>query len=305
MKKGDSKGYYAILGVTPSATAAEIKNAYRAKAQKLHPDKNPTKDTTRDFQHLQEAFNTLKNPKLRTQYDSFYPHFQEREPRSHHRPQAQRPHTTNSHSHPISEEPIICSRCATVSAQPRYVIFFAVKSFLIMGAKTPLEGIFCSKCACLISLKASLVTWVFGWWGLFPWGIIWSAQALFTNLLGGIRPPDINARILGQQASYFKGLGKLKLAKAILRTALEEAEKFQSNPNWFYQGGTYFSGDQTLDDYFESFNNFYENLKKLDTSIAFKNFRRLKNPWGLFNNVFIIQLIMIIISFTLILDLFR
>ena len=300
MKKGDSKGYYAILGIQPSATAAEIKSAYRAKAQKLHPDKNPTKDTTRDFQLLQEAFNTLKNPKLRVQYDSLSPHFQERESRP-----KQRSYTASSHYHPVSEEPIICSRCTSVSAQPRYVIFFEVKSFLAMGTKHPLEGIFCSKCACLISLKASLVTWLFGWWGVFPWGIVWSVQALLTNLWGGIRPPDINARILGQQALYFKRLGKLKLAKAILGTALEEAEKFQSNPYLFYQGGTYFSGDQTLEDYFESFKIFYEDLIKLDASIAFKDFRKLKNPWGLFNSVFLIQLVMIIFFLMLILDFLR
>jgi hypothetical protein len=299
MKKGDSKGYYALLGVTPSATAAEIKKAYRAKAQKLHPDKNRDKNTTREFQRLQEAFTILKDPKLRAQYDSLNPHFQEQEPRSRQRTRASASH------HPISGEPIRCSKCGSLSAQPRYVIFFEVKSFLSISAKTPLEGIFCSKCACLVSLKASLITWIFGWWGFFPWGIIWSVQALLTNLLGGTRPPDINARILGQQASYFKSLGKLELAKAILRTALEEAEKFQSNPHLFYQGGTYFPGNQTLDDYLESFNNFYEDLKKLDASINFKNFKKLKNPWGLFNNVFIIQLVMVILFLTILLDFFR
>lgn len=117
MKKGDSKGYYEILGVSPSATMAEIKKAYREKARELHPDKNPTRDTTRHFQHLQEAYHVLKDPKLRSQYDALNHnvHFQHAHPN-------QNPRAKQAHPFP-KDKPIKCSKCSSVSAQPRYVIF--------------------------------------------------------------------------------------------------------------------------------------------------------------------------------------
>ncbi|MCE3230477.1 MAG: dnaJ domain protein [Alphaproteobacteria bacterium] len=301
MKKNDSKGYYEILGISPTATAAEIKKAYHLKAKELHPDKNPTKNTTRKFQHLQEAFHVLKNPTLRAQYDSlsFKHDTQSGETETYQYTRAYHPYGYTN------KQPVTCFKCGSLTAQPRYVVFFEVKSFLSWSIKKPLEGIFCSKCACMVSVKASLVTWGFGWWGLFPWGVLWSMQALITNLSGGIRPPNVNARILGQQASYFKKAGNVMLAKAVTQDALFEAEKVLSNPILLYQTPPYFLNGEPQVDSLEEFKSFYESLKDLDASISLKAPRRLKNQWGFFNRVFLVQLFVLIIILSILSEIFR
>ena len=64
------KDYYQILGVKPSATALELKKAYKALAIKYHPDKNPG-DTLSEayFKEIQEAYATLSVPHKREKYD--------------------------------------------------------------------------------------------------------------------------------------------------------------------------------------------------------------------------------------------
>ena len=63
-----SKDYYDILGVGKSASADEIKNAFRKKAHEHHPDKggNPEK-----FKELNEAYQVLGNAEKRQRYDQF------------------------------------------------------------------------------------------------------------------------------------------------------------------------------------------------------------------------------------------
>ncbi|KAK2767684.1 hypothetical protein FQN54_003842 [Arachnomyces sp. PD_36] len=62
--------YYTILGVAHTATAEEIKTSYRKLAKTLHPDKNPNNpDATTSFQRLSEAYETLRNPRKRMEYD--------------------------------------------------------------------------------------------------------------------------------------------------------------------------------------------------------------------------------------------
>ncbi|MHB8232940.1 MAG: DnaJ C-terminal domain-containing protein [bacterium] len=64
------KDYYKILGVNKSASADEIKKAYRKLARKHHPDVNPNDKTAESkFKELQEAYDILKDEKKRKEYD--------------------------------------------------------------------------------------------------------------------------------------------------------------------------------------------------------------------------------------------
>ncbi|MDQ3129952.1 MAG: DnaJ domain-containing protein, partial [Acidobacteriota bacterium] len=62
--------FYEILKVSPKASNAEIKSAYRRLARKLHPDVNGgSEETARDFARIAKAYEVLGNPKERAGYD--------------------------------------------------------------------------------------------------------------------------------------------------------------------------------------------------------------------------------------------
>ena len=66
------KDYYEILEVAKTASAAEIKKAYRKQAIKYHPDKNPgDKQAEENFKLAAEAYEVLSDENKRAQYDRF------------------------------------------------------------------------------------------------------------------------------------------------------------------------------------------------------------------------------------------
>ncbi len=68
----DKKDYYAILGTSKTASADEIKAAYRKSALKYHPDRNPdNKEAEEKFKTASEAYQVLSDTEKRNQYDQF------------------------------------------------------------------------------------------------------------------------------------------------------------------------------------------------------------------------------------------
>ena len=63
--------YYELLGVTRTASDAEIKRAFRALARELHPDVSAEPDAERRFRDVAEAFEVLSDPERRATYDRF------------------------------------------------------------------------------------------------------------------------------------------------------------------------------------------------------------------------------------------
>ena len=266
--------YYEVLGVAKEATATDIKKAYRTKAMELHPDRNQNKDTTAEFQMLQEAYEVLSNEKLRQQYDadSSIP-----------------PNRANDDEGAYQPfEPIICSMCSAVSAQPRFKVFYAVYGYIFGAYKKPYQGVFCSKCEIKVGLKASAITIVAGWWSIA--GFFWTLQTLFENLVGG-RFHEQNARLQGYQAMYFAQQGKLALARAVAVEALNLAKKAtaSNNKDFSFKKNLGYETPDPLASLKESLADFIGSIP--DTTEKLE----LKNTNDIFNKRFYYQLSLIVI----------
>ena len=69
--------YYEALGVSKTADEAELKKAFRKMAKKYHPDTNQQDPTAEQkFKEINEAYDVLRDPEKRAQYDRFGPNFQ-------------------------------------------------------------------------------------------------------------------------------------------------------------------------------------------------------------------------------------
>ena len=70
------KDYYKILGVSRDVSKDELKKAYRKQARKYHPDVSKEANAEEKFKEVGEAYEALKDPEKRAQYDQFGSNYQ-------------------------------------------------------------------------------------------------------------------------------------------------------------------------------------------------------------------------------------
>ncbi len=245
----DPKGYYAALGVKEDADVDAIKSAYRSKAKRLHPDFNSSPIAAKQFHRLQEAYEILSDANARNAYDRPWktsakktkpsdtpsPKPKKAKPKPNSSAQSEKTQSTSrnnteSKSKPkpettnVPDQPVTC-QCGQVTAQPRYIEFDLVWGRLTRVLKHKLSGVFCRSCADRAAIRASLITWLAGWWA-WPNGPKETFKALLSNIRGGHKPTERNARLLMRQSRAFRARGEMELA----RNAAEQALTFASTP---------------------------------------------------------------------------
>gem|GEM_PF-578279 len=268
----DPEGHYERLGVDPTASLAEIKIAYRHRAMELHPDRNASADTTKEFQQLTESYNVLTDASARMQYD------------------------TNSHSAGLGSPPsdreerlrlIVCSTCEEIAAHPRFIIFHEVRSRFLTSRRATVRGIFCPECAQAAGLRATAITWLRGWWAL-PWGPVYSVQAIARNLSGGDKPNEVNARMLLYQAWAFTSAGNTAAGRVVALEALEFASRIPLVHRSRDDEGAPDSGESTervrLETAIEEF------FSAVGSDVAVTD---SGNPWRLYRRGFLVQALVI------------
>ena len=66
------KDYYKILNLNHKAKVLDIRKSYRELALKLHPDVNTSETAEEEFIEINEAYQVLKNPSKKKNYDNLY-----------------------------------------------------------------------------------------------------------------------------------------------------------------------------------------------------------------------------------------
>jgi hypothetical protein len=202
----DKLGYYSVLGIEYNSTQDTIKKAYRKKCLEVHPDVNRSINAQESFVQLQKAYEILGNAEERSKYDAQCVDV----------PKVKSTTDNDSTESDSTFEPIRCSICNCVSAQPRYIVFWETISFF-SSLRSPVQGVMCTKCAGDAAFQATRKSLIFGWWGI--WGLVFTPMSVIGNMSGGNKPAENNGRILLHQSWYFAQHGRLDLAYFLAKDA--------------------------------------------------------------------------------------
>lgn len=212
--------YYETLGCERGWPAKQIKSAYHRLISKFHPDRNPDPTAAEITAKLNEAYSVLGDERKRALYDAWLDSLRQSD-------SASEPEPTRT---PVPD--VKCARCGKQDETLRLTLMYYVISLLLITYRRGSSGIWCDKCRAFEAAKWTFVSGLLGWWG-FPWGPIYTLQALFVNGKGGSQPASQNAAILrvlgyqlyqhGDPAKAFKALGEsLKLEPNVEASQLLE-----------------------------------------------------------------------------------
>lgn len=112
-----------------------------------------------------------------------------------------------------------CERCGTVDETLRVTSFIYAISLLLVTFRRGAGGVFCSGCRKKVGLKYSVISAIFGWWGI-PWGPLYTLQALGRNSAGGYQDDELNADLLQAVASQLIDEGDKSTAIRALEASL-------------------------------------------------------------------------------------
>lgn len=203
MRHSDPEGLYRALGIMPTADQEEIKNAYRRLAKETHPDTSSDASGFR-FQKVYNAYKILSDDQARERYDRRF--------------------TRDDEDYSwLGIEPVCCSRCGVVTAQPRKLSFDRVYSAIFASFRRPVEGIYCQRCAQTEAVKSSIFSAAFGWWGL-PFAPYMTLRAITRNALGGARDLAAEEQLLWQNSRAFAAKGNRKLSYALAQKLVDASD---------------------------------------------------------------------------------
>ena len=203
MRHSDPEGLYRALGVMPTADQEAIKNAYRRLAKETHPDTSSDASGFR-FQKVYNAYKILSDDQARERYDRRF--------------------TRDDEDYSwLGIEPVCCSRCGVVTAQPRKLSFDRVYSAIFASFRRPVEGIYCQRCAQTEAVKSSIFSAAFGWWGI-PFAPYMTLRAITRNALGGTRDIAAEEQLLWQNSRAFAAKGNRKLSYALAQKIVDAGD---------------------------------------------------------------------------------
>ena len=114
---------------------------------------------------------------------------------------------------------ISCEKCGRLDSTLRGSSFIYTISVIFMTYRRGAGGVYCSRCRKKEGFKWTLVSALFGWWG-FPWGPIYTLQAIGRNSAGGYQDASLNAGLLKAVAAELMERGDQPGAIDALETSL-------------------------------------------------------------------------------------
>lgn len=132
-----------------------------------------------------------------------------------------------------------CERCGRLDSTLRGAGFgYAVSLIFVTFRRSGSAGVFCARCRKKEAFKYSLVSGLFGWWGI-PWGPLYTVQTIGKNSAGGYQDEEFNADLLAAVGAHLAERGEDAEAVRALETSL----RFVDQPEvrqflWAVQGAS-------------------------------------------------------------------